>query len=149
MYMVPCVVKLMWLTYIGRRIPRVNFARDCDLGKDTGSEQFVLALYTLQKMECLAYYYSCASYLRTCNMSLGEIPSGARLNINILSYQYKDPNARDKTVSGPYYLQHGNHHAKGRRSLYSDRAPDFYISTIFIMATCIEPHPLPDLPKWS
>ena len=36
--------------------------------------------------------------------------SGDSLNIKMLSYQYKDTHVKDKTVSRPSYLQHGNPH---------------------------------------
>ena len=46
--------------------------------------------------------------------------SGARLNMNMPSYQEWAPHVKDKTVSGPSYIQHGNPHPWGRRSLYWD-----------------------------
>ena len=45
---------------------------------------------------------------------------GSHLNIKMSSYQYRDPHVKDKTVSRPSYLQHGNPHTWERRSLYWD-----------------------------
>ena len=55
--------------------------------------------------------------------------SGGRLNIKMSSYQYRNPNVKDKTVSRPPYLEHGNPHTWERRSLYWDRAqsPSIFI----------------------
>ena len=36
------------------------------------------------------------------------------------SKQFRDPHVKDKTVSRPSYLQHGNPHTWERRSLYWD-----------------------------
>ena len=47
---------------------------------------------------------------------------GGRLNIRMSSYQYRDPHVKDKTVSLPSYLWHGNPHTWRRRSLYWIRA---------------------------
>ena len=46
---------------------------------------------------------------------------GVRSNIKMSSYQYKNSHAKDKTVSWPSYLKHGNLHTWERRSLYWDR----------------------------
>ena len=46
---------------------------------------------------------------------------GVRPNIKMSSYQYKNSHAKDKTVSRPSYLKHGNPHTRERRSLYWDR----------------------------
>ena len=35
---------------------------------------------------------------------------GGRLHMKVSSYQYRDPLVKDKTVSRPYYLNHGNPH---------------------------------------
>ena len=48
--------------------------------------------------------------------------SGGRLNIKMLSYQYRDPDVKAKTVSRPSYLEHGNPHTWERLSLYWDGA---------------------------
>ena len=55
---------------------------------------------------------------------------GARLNIKIPSYQYRDPHVKEKTVSRPSYLQHGNPHTWERRSLYWDGALNVILSLI-------------------
>ena len=54
----------------------------------------------------------------------GKIPEiiwkpGGHFNIKMLSYQYR---VKDKTVSQPSYLYHGNPHTWERRSLYWDGA---------------------------
>ena len=41
-------------------------------------------------------------------------------NMQMLSYQYRDPHVKDKTVSRPSYLYHGNPYTWERRSLYWD-----------------------------
>ena len=41
-----------------------------------------------------------------------------RLNIKMSSYQYRDPHVKDKTVSRPSYLSHGDPDTRERRSLY-------------------------------
>ena len=55
---------------------------------------------------------------------------GGRLIINMSSYHCRDPHVKDKTVSRPSYLQHGNPYTWERRSLYWDGAqvPDLQIS---------------------
>ena len=40
------------------------------------------------------------------------------LNIKVSSYQHRDPYVKDKTVSWPSYLEHGNPHTWERQSLY-------------------------------
>ena len=50
------------------------------------------------------------------------VASRGRLNIKMSSYQYRDSHVKDKTVSRPSYLLHGNPHTLERRSLYWDRA---------------------------
>ena len=44
--------------------------------------------------------------------------SGSHLNIKMSPYQYRDPHVKDKIVSRPSYLNHGNPHTWERRSLY-------------------------------
>ena len=56
------------------------------------------------------------------NLATSRIRSGGRLNINMSSYQYRDPHVKDKTVSRPSYLKHGNPHTWKRWSLYWDGA---------------------------
>ena len=51
----------------------------------------------------------------------GQYPDWGRLNIK-MSYQYGDPNVKDKTISRQFYLYHGNPHTWERRSLYWDGA---------------------------
>ena len=55
-----------------------------------------------------------------------------RLNIKMPSYHYRDPHGKDKTVSRPSYLKHGNPHTWERRSLYWDGAlvPLAYLSCV-------------------
>ena len=55
---------------------------------------------------------------------LSSLPGGG-LNIKMSSYQYRDSHVKDKTVSRPSYLLHGNPHTLERRSLYWDGAQDF------------------------
>ena len=58
----------------------------------------------------IAWYakVSCSVWTRGC------------LNIKMSSYQYSDPHVKNKTVSRPSYLKHGNPHPCKRRSLYWD-----------------------------
>ena len=50
---------------------------------------------------------------------------GRCLNIKMQSYQYRDSHVKDKTVSRPSYLKHGNPHTWERPSLYWDGAQVF------------------------
>ena len=53
-----------------------------------------------------------------------ETRPGGSLNINMSSYQYRDPSVKDKTVSRPSYLLHGNPHT-WKDGLYTETGPRF------------------------
>ena len=59
---------------------------------------------------------------RCSDLTMMERVQGGRLNIRTSSYQYRDPHVKDKTVSRPSYLLHGNPHTQKKRSLYWDGA---------------------------
>ena len=73
------------------------------------------------------------------------------LNIKTSPYQYRDPNVKDKTVSWPSYLKHGNPHTRKRRSLYWDgnqillwpRHQTSLIVSMLIFQVCPSPAELP------
>ena len=48
--------------------------------------------------------------------------TGDRINIKMQSYQYRDPYVKDKTVSRPSYLLHGNPHT-WKDGLYIETGP--------------------------
>ena len=54
------------------------------------------------------------------------IEPGARHNIKMSSYQYRDPHVKDKTVSRPSYLYYENPYMWERRSLYWDPGLCFF-----------------------
>ena len=64
------------------------------------------------------------TFLNIWSLSRLMMRPGGRLNTKVSSYQHRDPHVKDKTVSRPSYLQHGNSHTRGRRSLYWDGAQD-------------------------
>ena len=59
---------------------------------------------------------SCSDRTRAC------------LNIKMSSYQYRDPHVKNKMVSRPSYLQHGNPYTWERQSLYWDGALVIFIT---------------------
>ena len=61
---------------------------------------------------------SCHSFI----FSHTPLKSGGHLNIKMSSYRYRDSYVKDKTVSRPSYLQHGNPHISERQTWYWDRA---------------------------
>ena len=69
-----------------------------------------------------------ADYSLCCSFQVSAVNvyalwhTGSRLSIKMSSYQNMDPHVKDKTVSRPSYLEHGNPHACERRSLYWDGA---------------------------
>ena len=65
--------------------------------------------------------------------------TGDRLNIKMLSYPYRDPHVKDKTVSRPSYLQHGDSHTWKRRSLYLDGAQNSVANTMEFYHYCSSP----------
>ena len=67
-------------------------------------------------------YYPSQLCFSLQNDKTGLPHPGGHLNIKMSSYQYTDPHVKDKTVSRPSYLYHGNHHTWERRSLYWDGA---------------------------
>ena len=68
-------------------------------------------------VKCMSMFSFQTLSMRKC---CHEMHSGGRLNIKMLSYQYRDPHVKDKTVSRPSYLYHGNPHTWERQSLYWD-----------------------------
>ena len=54
-------------------------------------------------------------------------PPEGLLSIKMSSYQYKDPHVKDKMVSWPSYLWHGNL-IPGKDGLYIETGPRFYLN---------------------
>ena len=58
-----------------------------------------------------------------------QMPGGL-LNINMSSYQYREFHVKDKAVSRPSNLEHGNPHTWERRYLYWDGTHDEFVSPV-------------------
>ena len=78
-------------------------------------------------MSCKSILYTCISLvLFHCRPT-----TGGRLKIK-MSYQYRDPHVKDKTVSRPSYLYHGNPHTrKHGLCIETGPGPDFTIRPLY------------------
>ena len=77
---------------------------------------------------CLSYIVNTKTAADLSDLTMKKL--GGRLNIKMLSYQYRDPHVKDKTVSPPSYLQHRNQPTWERQSLYWDGAQNLPVNII-------------------
>ena len=116
------VVKLAkkWVCHVSGYFPWLYYA--CVVGKSLKTICFCCFGGRHIVCVCTLHDSSALLWCRSSQSVKENKTSGAHLSINILSYQKKDSHVKDKTVSRPSYLWHGNPHTLKRRTLYWDGA---------------------------